>query len=663
MCGICGALNFGRRVPVSRGDLEAMSRQIVHRGPDEGGFFLSANVGLAIRRLCIVDLATGQQPMRNEDGNVWLVYNGEIYNHAELRTELEARGHRYRSRSDTETIVHLYEEFGQDCVLHLRGMFAFVIWDAAKRRLFAARDRLGIKPFYYRHTRDNFLFGSEIKTLLAYPGMNPRLNRPALPEYLAFGYLSGEDTMFEGVRKLQPGCTLETDERGALNIRQYWDVGVSSTGEAHPVHDYVQGYRDLLEQSVSSHLMSDVPLGVFLSGGLDSSVVAALATRFRREPIRTFSVGYEEVPFSELSFAQEVAAHIGSDHREIRLGRQQFFDLLPKLIWHEDEPLVWPSSVALYQVARLARKDVTVVLTGEGSDETLAGYTRYPWTLLNARFDRLFRRLFPPSMRHQLRNFTGGSSLLTADLRRRLGHTFLGRDGSSWASFYFDNFYSAFSSEEQESVLADNLLSEAGSSYGNTTTIWEDSSGDLLSRLLYTDMKTYLVELLMKQDNMSMAASVESRVPFLDHVLVEYAAKIPSRLKTRGLNGKRILKAAVEDLLPKSIIYRRKMGFPTPWRLWLKGPQFNAIEKLLLDPRTLRRGLFKPGGVRRLFDEHRLRSRDHSNRIWRLLNLELWHRVFIDREDTLSINAESAPMEAVSSRLPPGTGLGLAGKP
>ena len=632
MCGICGAVNFDRDQHIDRSALEAMNQQIVHRGPDEDGYYLSENVGLAMRRLSIVDLKTGQQPMSNEHGSIWLVYNGEIYNHQELRPGLEARGHRYRSKSDTETIVHLYEEYGRDCVQHLRGMFAFALWDAQKRRLFAARDRLGIKPLYYLHTPEMFLFGSEIKTLLAYPGVRPQINREGLPECLAFGYLSGEETLFEGIRKLLPGFTLEVGESGELNVSQYWDLDLKGTEDVRPRHFYVQGYRDLLEQAVSSHLMSDVPLGVFLSGGLDSSVVAALTTKIKGEPIKTFSVGYEEVPYSELSFASEVASHIGSDHHEVHVSWQEFFDSLPKLIWHEDEPIVWPSSVALYHVARLAREHVTVVLTGEGSDETLAGYTRYPWTLWNARIDGAYRKLMPPSFRRCVRAAVAESRLLPAGVRRRLEHTCLGRDGDSWESFYFDNFYSAFSASEQEGMLTDDFQVDPGIAYQNSTRFWEMSNGDLLTRLLYTDIKTYLVELLMKQDSMSMAASIESRVPFLDHVLVEYAVNIPSQLKTRGLNGKRILKAAVEDLLPKSIIYRRKMGFPTPWRSWLEGPQLDKIETLLLKPRTVERGIFKPEGLQRIFTEHRNKVRDHSNRIWRLLNLELWQRVFLDSD-------------------------------
>ncbi|HZQ70127.1 MAG TPA: asparagine synthase (glutamine-hydrolyzing) [Terriglobales bacterium] len=631
MCGICGIYYPDRRQNVSSDVLAAMNRQIAHRGPDDEGYFVEGNVGLAMRRLAIVDLRTGHQPIANEDDSIWIVYNGETYNHQELRGPLEAQGHRYRSKSDTETILHLYEQYGRDCVHYLRGMFAFAIWDRRNRRLFAARDRLGIKPFYYRFDGKSFLFGSEIKTILAYPEVRAVFNRATLGEYLAFGYVSGEDTMYAGIRKLLPGHTLELDERGKLEIRPYWDLHVPGEQDDKPRSHYVKSYRELLESCVSSHLMSDVPLGVFLSGGLDSSAVAALTTRIRRAPIETFAVGYGEEAFSELPFARQVARHIGSSHHEVRLSREEFFQELPHLIWHEDEPIVWPSSVALYLVARLARERVTVVLTGEGSDETLAGYTRYAWTLMNSRMDNVYRSVSPAFLRNIVRRAIQAGPL-GATLHRKLEHTFLVRDGGSWPSFYFDNFYSAFSDDEESQLLTESARAQAADSYAGSMKYWEQSSGDLLHRLLYTDIKTYLVELLMKQDQMSMAASIESRVPFLDHKLVEFTAGIPAKHSVRGLAGKFILKEGVEDLLPHDIVYRQKMGFPTPWAYWLAGPQLDDLEKMLLEQRTLERGLFRVQAIRNLFAEHRAQKRDHGNRIWRLLNLETWQRVCIDGE-------------------------------
>ncbi len=645
MCGICGIFFSNHDGRVRRDALATMNRQIAHRGPDDEGLLVQDRVGLAMRRLSIIDVQTGHQPMSNEDGNVSIVFNGEIYNHQKLRSDLESRGHRYRTKSDTETIVHLYEEYGDDCVKHLRGMFAFAIWDRAKGRILLARDRLGIKPLYYRYRDGMLLFASEIKAILAYPGVNPEFNRRTLAEYLAFGYVSSEETMYRGIHKLGPGHVLALDERGQIEVSQYWDLQATADAPDRGREYYVRTYRELLEECVSSHLMSDVPLGVFLSGGLDSSAVAALTTRIRKEPIETFSVGYgsagdEEEDFSEFSFARAVAQHIGSKHHEVRLGREEFFQALPRLIWHEDEPLVWPSSVALYFVARLAREHVTVVLTGEGSDETLAGYTRYPWTLLNSRMDSVYRGITPAFLRAIIREAIA-SAPLPANLRRQLEHTFLMRDGASWESFYFDNFYSAFSAAEQSKLLTPAAIEASGDAYANSMAEWNRSSGESLHRLLYTDIKTYLVELLMKQDQMSMAASVESRVPFLDHVLVEFTAGIPAKYSTNRLGGKHILKSAVEDLLPREIVYRQKMGFPTPWAYWLAGPQLESLERMLTEERTQDRGLFRAEAVRRLFAEHRTGRRDHGNRIWRLLNLELWMRVCLEGDPVPNLISSS----------------------
>ncbi|MFZ0418138.1 MAG: asparagine synthase (glutamine-hydrolyzing) [Candidatus Sulfotelmatobacter sp.] len=648
MCGICGIFHVGTDQRANDAALLAMNQQIVHRGPDDAGMLVSDGAGLAMRRLSIIDIKTGHQPLSNEDGSIWIVYNGEIYNHAELRQQMIARGHTYHTHSDTESIVHLYEEYGQDCVQHLRGMFAFVIWDKPRNKLFAARDRLGIKPFYYRLQDDTFIFGSEIKALLAYPGVSAEFNSSVLPEYLAFGYIAGEETFFSGIRKLPAGHTLELTESGGQTVLRYWDLSVGEDPHPRERSYYVRRYRELLEDAVSSHLMSDVPLGVFLSGGLDSSAVAALTAKSRREPIQTFAVGYAEQAYSELPYAKTVADHIGSQHHEIQVTRQQFFDTLPEVIWHEDEPVCWTSSVALYHLARFTRKHVTVVLTGEGSDETLAGYTRYAWTVWNSRMDSIYRSVAPSSLRAFIREQIHSANL-GANLRRKLEHTCLGRDGESWPSFYFDNFYSAFSAEEQRQLLSPEFQASTGSPYCGSMAFWERSSGTVLKRLLYTDINTYLVELLMKQDQMSMAASIESRVPFLDHLLVEFAASIPSSYAVKGLEGKSILKSAVEDLLPHSIIYRRKMGFPTPWSQWLAGEQLRELENLLLEPRSTQRNLFQPEAIRRIFAEHRGRSRDNSNRIWRLLNLELWFRVFVDRDSSLLKKAGGPSLETTSS--------------
>ncbi|MGH9511286.1 MAG: asparagine synthase (glutamine-hydrolyzing) [Terriglobales bacterium] len=632
MCGITGIVQFYRGAEVDPQALRRMCAAMAHRGPDDEGIYTQGRVGIAMRRLSIIDVVAGHQPLSNEDGTIWIVFNGEIYNHAALRQQLEARGHHYRTHCDTETIVHLYEEYGRDCVQHLRGMFAFAIWDSRKRCVFVARDRLGIKPLYYRATSGSFLFGSEVKVILAHPGMKAAVNRAVLPEYLAFGYISGEETFYKGIRKLMPGHTLELDENGTIKIRQYWDLPIHGEDGSRSEAYYVQRYREMLEAAVSSHLMSDVPLGVFLSGGVDSSAVAALTTRIRRAPVETFSVGYSEHAYSELPHARAVAKHIGAVHHEVLVSRDGFFGALPHLIWHEDEPIVWPSSVALFFVARLAAEHVKVVLTGEGADETLGGYTRYAFTRRNAALDRIYRSLFPSIFREYIRESVSDSAVIGATIRRKLSHTFLALDGNSWSSFYFDNFFSAFSAAEQRGLLTEEVAAQFGEDAAcrNALGYWEHSSGDMLQRLLYTDIKTYLVELLMKQDNMSMAASIESRVPFLDHGLVEFAANIPVKFQLRGLAGKQVLKKAVEDLLPHSIIYRKKLGFPTPWSGWLAGTQLDDVESLLLEARSMDRGLFKGDAVERLFQEHRTHYRDNYDRIWRLLNLELWQRVCVE---------------------------------
>jgi len=619
-----------------------MCAAMVHRGPDDEGIYTSGPAGIGMRRLSIVDLATGHQPLSNEDGTVWIVFNGEIYNHAALREKLQSLGHQYSTHSDTETIVHLYEEYGPDCVQHLRGMFAFAIWDARTQRLFIARDRLGIKPLYYQLTPERIIFGSEIKVLLAFPGTTVQFDRTILPEYLAFGYLSSEQTFYGGIRKLMPGHWMQVEASGQVKIERYWDLAATQN-ESRPESYYIETYREMLEQAVNSHLMSDVPLGVFLSGGVDSSAVAALMTKIRRAPVETFSVGYTEDAYSELPYARVVANHLNSLHHEVLVSEQDFFDRLPHLIWHEDEPIVWPSSVALYFVAKLAQERVKVVLTGEGADETLAGYSRYAFTLKNAAWDRIYRRVTPDVVRGAVRGAIADSTWISASVRRKLSHTFLARNGNSWASFYFDNFFSAFSENDQAGLLTNEVRREiaAGAAYEHVLDNWEHSSGEMLHRLLYTDIKTYLVELLMKQDNMSMAASIESRVPFLDHGLVEFATNIPQNLQLGGFAGKRILKKAVEDLLPHSILYRQKLGFPTPWSRWLAGPRLDWIRNLLLEPRSTERELFQRSAVEKLFEEHRSGYRDHYDRIWRLLNLELWHRVCLEKEEHEPVSAVS----------------------
>ncbi len=526
MCGVAGLVTTA---PVSGSvvHLGRMTEALRHRGPDDFGFYHDEWAHLGHRRLSIVDVTGGGQPMANEAGTIWITYNGEIYNHAELRPALERAGHRYQTRSDTETILHAYEQYGPSCLDLFRGMFAFAIWDRNRRRLFCARDRLGIKPFYYYWDGRLFAFASEIKALFEHPAISPELDQEMLPEFLAFGYTSGDRTLFRGIRKLMPGhhLTLDLNEpRPQPRIERYWDVPVGHA--IGRTEDWIAETRRRLEESVRMRLMSDVPLGMFLSGGVDSSAIAALIKRSTDGPVKTFAVGYREAQFSELSYAAGVARAIGTEHHEVVIGQDEFFAALPRLIWHEDEPIAWPSSVSLYFVSKLAAAQVKVVLTGEGSDELFGGYERYRWHGLNQRG----AALVPERLRRWIGARAAASRLLGASLRRKLGHTFLARE-STLESLYLDNFYCAFSQAERARMLAEC----PDGAYANFMAYWNaraDSS--LLARMLYADQKTYLVELLMKQDQMSMACSIESRVPFLDHTLVEFAARIPDRLKIRG---------------------------------------------------------------------------------------------------------------------------------
>jgi asparagine synthase (glutamine-hydrolysing) len=625
MCGIAGFFEQRRTTPAAV--LDRMLQVIVHRGPDDQGVFADDCAAIGMRRLSIIDLAGGHQPMTNEAGTLQIVYNGEIFNHAAVRPDLEALGHRYVSHCDTETIVHAFEQWGPACLERFRGMFAFVLWDRQRRRAFAARDRLGIKPFYYFWDGTLFAFGSEIKCLLEHPAIAARLNAGQLAAQLSFGYGSGEETLFAGIRKLMPGHFLELDfsgERPALRITQYWDPPRPERFETtRSDQDWIRECRQRLEETVRLRLMSDVPLGMFLSGGIDSSAIAALVTRMTPGPLKTFSVGYQEQAYSELGYAQTVARWLGTEHYQVRLGRDRFFDLLPKLIWQEDEPIAWPSSVSLYCVSELAAQHVKVVLTGEGSDELFGGYERYQHNLWNMRWSRRYR-LAPETLRRWIRSAIATAPLLSRDLRRKAGHTFLGREDSV-ESLYFDNFYCAFPQQE----LA-RLLPGSAAPYADVLRYWNrEPHASLLSRMLYTDLKTYLVELLMKQDQMSMACSIESRVPFLDHTFVEFAARVPDSLKIRNGQGKYILKRAVEDLLPREILYRKKMGFPTPLRHWLRQPETAWIYGYLREPDGLLASVVDPAALEALLEQHRNAVIDATDRIWRLLNLQIWGDVHI----------------------------------
>jgi asparagine synthase (glutamine-hydrolysing) len=613
---VCGIAGFLTTAPESGGVgiLGRMADPLRHRGPDDFGFYHDSWAHIAHRRLSVVDLEGGRQPMSNESGELWVAFNGEIYNHATLRKELQRAGHRYATRSDTETILHAYEEYGSDCLHLLQGMFAFVIWDAKRRQLFCARDRLGIKPFYYFWNGRMFAFASEIKALIEHPDVSVALDEEALPGTLAFGYTSDDRTLFENIRKLMPGhwMTLTINgDRPRLQCECYWDVPLRGDLKLRGP-ELIGETRRRIEESTEMHLMSDAPLGVFLSGGVDSSAIAALAARAVSEPLRTFSVGYLEDEYSELRFARQMAMALGSDHSEIFVSRDNFFEALPKLIWHEDEPIAWPSSVPLYFVSKLASESVKVVLTGEGSDELFAGYERYRWLAVNQRWANRYACI-PARMRSRIRDWISTSELLSANVRRKLRHTVLGRE-LQFESLYVENFYSSFAGAD----CAD---------YMRYFDARREHSP--LTRALYADQKTYLVELLMKQDQMSMAASIESRVPFLDHTLVEFAAGIPVRFKMRGRTQKHILKEAVKDLIPRPILHRKKMGFPTPLAQWLREPAAEPIFARLISPDGLVASYFDLEEVNSLLERHRSGREDATDRIWRILNLQIWGDLFL----------------------------------
>lgn len=636
MCGINGIAlsNASHARVVDVGVLTSMRDVLRHRGPDDAGLYVDGNVGLAHRRLSIVDVASGHQPMANEDGTLHITYNGEIYNHADFREELEARGHVYRTHCDTETIIHLYEEHGAACVDYLRGMFAFAIWDANRRELFIARDRLGVKPLYYTHTADGSLyFASEIKSILAARAVLPELNDGALPDYLANHATSGEETLFNGIKRLLPGHTLLWRD-GQIKIEKYWDVHFSKEDgddEHRSDDDYVAEWLELFRAAVRLRLMADVPLGMFLSGGIDSSAIAAIMSGMVDEPIKTFSVAFREREANELEYARLVARSFKTDHHEIVVSPVEFFEALPALIWHEDEPIAHPSSIALNFVSRLAARHVKVVLTGEGSDELLAGYGRYRKTVYNLALGARYHKLTGRALRRAIER--GVKTLpIKSKVRWKLERTFL-CVAPDIESIYFDNF-SVFSRSMQRNLLTPEAKERAGllDPYRAVTEYLNQTDArTLLDQLLYVDMKTYLQELLMKQDQMSMAASIESRVPFLDHKLVEYTARLPERMKLRGLTTKYILRRAMKGLLPQEIISRSKMGFPVPVGAWFRGSFRHLIDEYVLGERAAARRIFDETFVRQLVARH-MSGENHSERLWALLNFEMWMRQFVDGE-------------------------------
>ncbi len=637
MCGIAGIARPSRSSRgIEREVAERMRDVMAHRGPDGVGLYLTPRVALAHRRLAIVDVAHGAQPMASDDGRIQLTFNGEIFNHPTLYTQLRAEGVHYNTRCDTETIIRLYERHGRETPRHLRGMFAFAIWDDRAGELFLVRDRFGVKPLYYAHTADgSLLFASEIKGILASGEVRAAFNEAALPDMLANHAPSGEETLFNGIRRLPPGHTL-TWRDGQIKIAPYWDLHFGDTDDRDDA-TLIADYKERFIEAVRLRLMADVPLGMFLSGGIDSASITAAMSTLVKEPIKTFSVAFAEREANELHYARLVATRYATDHHEIVVSPGDFWGAVPSLVWHEDEPMAHPSSVALNFVSRLASERVKVVLTGEGSDETLAGYNRYRVTIANATLGKHYERWVPDGIRSLVR---GTITTLPARsrVRQKLSRT-AAVIPADLTSLYFDNF-AVFDRRAQSSLLspaAQERLSGIDPYAAAARALGAGDGRTLLDQLLYADTRTYLHELLMKQDQMSMAASIESRVPFLDHPLVEFAARLPERLKLRGWTTKYVLREAMRDMLPPEILSRKKMGFPVPVGPWLRGAHAHLVDEYVLSPRTLQRGLFADAEVRRIASAHWSGERNYGQRLWALINFEIWQRIFLDGEPVEAI--------------------------
>ena len=627
MCGICGVLTLGPdAAPVDPADVRTMTATITHRGPDAEGFLLEPRVGLGFRRLSIVDLTTGDQPMANENKTVWLVYNGEIYNHADHRPPLEARGHRYRSRSDAEVIVHLYEEYGPDCVHHLRGMFAFAIWDARRRHLLLARDRIGVKPLYYAERGGTFLFGSEIKALLAHPSIEPRLDAHALSLYLTFAATPAPHTLFEDVKKLAPGHRLLVDaDSGRVSLDRYWQPlpDPRELGRTSP-EECVELVEARVRESIRLRMMSDVPYGAFLSGGVDSSLNVALMAELADRPVSTFSIAIDgDAASDELALARQVAERYGTRHHELVIDERQFADDLPRLAWHLDEPVADPVCVPLNALAQEAHRSGTkVIQVGEGSDELFAGYTGYAFFAnFHRRLWRPYRRLPAPLRQVAWRGLGPALTLDKADVLER---------ATRGGELYWGGAIAFYDVHKRH------LLGDDGAGRQQVDALYADVDGALprasqLDRMIGIELRQRLPELLlMRVDKVTMASSIEARVPYLDHKLVELALAIPAEVKYRDGVTKWVLKqVALRVGIDPSLVHRRKQGFCgsatnmfSPWLL-------RHAEPAILDSPLVRERMDR-GFVHRLFEEQRAGRADHAFRLWTLWTLVAWHRCFFE---------------------------------
>ncbi len=620
MCGICGIVNI-KGNDVQSDVLARMTDAMSHRGPDDRGLFIKDSAGLGHRRLSIIDLNSGHQPMFNEDKSVATVFNGEIYNYREIRSNLINKGHIFKTNSDTEVIVHAYEEFGLECIDIFRGMFAIAIYDSLKKMLFLARDRLGIKPLYYCLSKGEFLFASEIKPILLSGYYSSSVNVNVLDSFITMGYVPGKFTAFEGIMKLLPGH-IGIIQDGVFQEKQYWDINEFGCNEM-TIDEAQLKLNDLLNEVLELHLISDVPLGVFLSGGLDSSTVVAYASNQVKEPLKTFSVGYRNAPDkSELGYASLVASKFKTDHFEFILDPEDFFLSLDNFLSYVEEPIVESAGIALLRLSQCARNEAIVLLSGEGADEIFAGYPLY-------RIMSWIEAVRPVANLLPRQVVSRCIGLFFTDEKRK--------KYVDWIYQPFDKRYRTISCDVTPSIKDDLYQKDFAANMdsplaGIFEALYDSVKGATrLQQMLYLDMKTWLPDdLLIKADKMTMAASVELRVPFLDHKLVEFAVSLPDQLKLNIFRGKHILKKVAREVLPKEILSRKKMGFPVPVSAWLRDSIYNETKDILLDSRSLSRGYFNPDYINKILEFNRTGKEDFGRRIFALLVLELWHRKYID---------------------------------
>jgi asparagine synthase (glutamine-hydrolysing) len=606
-----------------------MNCAIVHRGPDEDGFYVKENVGLAMRRLSIIDLASGQQPIRNADGTKWIVYNGEIYNYQEIRRDLESRGHQFYTNSDTEAIVHLYDEQGADCLQHLRGMFAFAIWDERDRSLFIARDRVGKKPLLYSHQPNgDLIFGSEFHALLKHPSVSREIDHDAIDDYMSYLCVPAPKTAYKQIRKLEPGHWMRWKD-GKIETHRYWLPDFTKKIQITE-EEAIEETTRIVRESTRLRMISEVPLGAFLSGGVDSSTIVALMAQESSQPVKTFSIGFEEQDYSELKYARRVAEHVGAEYNEF-IVRPNALEVLPTLVEHYGEPYADSSAIPTYYVSRETRKHVTVALNGDGGDESFAGYERYAAMLMAEQYRRI------PALVRKAFVETPVSLLPSSELKRsrvRDAKRFLNAAQLPRTNRYL-RWMSTFDPEAKRDIYTDDFRAAiTDSTDGAILEQWfaKANGSGVLDAAMLTDQMTYLPnDLLVKVDIASMANSLEARSPFLDHKVIEFAASLPEHLKMRRFETKSLLKKVASRLVPREVIYRRKMGFGVPVGKWFRDEMKDFVRDTLLSDRSLRRGIVKGDKIEKYVNEHTNGERDHSFQLWTLLMLELWFQRFIDR--------------------------------